>query len=538
VPERLPQLTLALLLLVAGSILAGGVWLARRQETIRIIPDRAAARNFAGNVAEQTVRLERLYENHLRQIAGAIDLRDLAASRHASARIMGICQVSILRGDGAREADEHIIVMKPRAGANWIEPTLRERRTGRPRAQTWLPAMELLNNGLEHAGWIDEPGQPLFFWQRRDWENVVIVFLLDRAEIADAIDGWFNAWIASGTAKTFAGVSTGGGAHRFLGARDRVLANAGALVDPVSEPDFLLPVRGRFGTWQLASFDPREIRQMHDLPTIIGACALAFFIVSIACAVFVQQRRAAALASQRVSFVNRVSHELRTPMTNMLLNIDLALEANDQATPETKRRLGLVQEETRRLARLIDNVLTFSRHERGKLRTETRACVPAAVIDAVVEQFAASLERRGLELRVVGALHETCELDADALAQILANLLSNAEKYVPGGVIEVASALDDGVLQIIVSDNGPGIPRDAAERIFRPFERLGSRLNEGSTGTGLGLSIARDLARAMGGTLQLRPSVRGAAFELCVPAPPVAALGVIADGGPARSINA
>jgi signal transduction histidine kinase len=225
-------------------------------------------------------------------------------------------------------------------------------------------------------------------------------------------------------------------------------------------------------------------------------------------------------------------------MTNMLLNIDLALEANDQATPETKRRLGLVQEETRRLARLIDNVLTFSRHERGKLRTETRACVPAAVIDAVVEQFAASLERRGLELRVVGALHETCELDADALAQILANLLSNAEKYVPGGVIEVASALDDGVLQIIVSDNGPGIPRDAAERIFRPFERLGSRLNEGSTGTGLGLSIARDLARAMGGTLQLRPSVRGAAFELCVPAPPVAALGVIADGGPARSINA
>jgi hypothetical protein len=111
VPERLPQLTLALLLLVAGSILAGGVWLARRQETIRIIPDRAAARNFAGNVAEQTVRLERLYENHLRQIAGAIDLRDLAASRHASARIMGICQVSILRGDGAREADEHSIVM-------------------------------------------------------------------------------------------------------------------------------------------------------------------------------------------------------------------------------------------------------------------------------------------------------------------------------------------------------------------------------------------------------------------------------------------
>ena len=68
------------------------------------------------------------------------------------------------------------------------------------------------------------------------------------------------------------------------------------------------------------------------------------------------------------------------------------------------------------------------------------------------------------------------------------------------------------------SDEGPGIPAEAAERIFRPFERLDSRVNEGATGTGLGLAIARDLAASMGGTLRLVASAGGAAFQLCVPA--------------------
>jgi hypothetical protein len=108
------------------------------------------------------------------------------------------------------------------------------------------------------------------------------------------------------------------------------------------------------------------------------------------------------------------------------------------------------------------------------------------------------------------------------LAQILANLLSNVEKYVPGGMVEFAATLDADLLAIVVSDEGPGIPAEAAERIFRPFERLDSRVNEGATGTGLGLAIARDLAERMGGSLRLIPSTRGATFELRVPAPPAA----------------
>jgi signal transduction histidine kinase len=145
----------------------------------------------------------------------------------------------------------------------------------------------------------------------------------------------------------------------------------------------------------------------------------------------------------------------------------------------------------------------------------------------VVEQFAPSFARRALEVRCTGDLTTACLLDADAFAQILGNLFSNVEKYVPGGLVEIAGTLQEGTLTMTVADQGPGIPEEAAERIFRPFERLDSRINEGASGTGLGLAIARDLATTMGGTLRLAPSERGACFELRVPAPPAKPLAAI-----------
>jgi signal transduction histidine kinase len=287
-----------------------------------------------------------------------------------------------------------------------------------------------------------------------------------------------------------------------------------------SRPDLLLPLRSRLGTWELASWDRRETRVHYDMATLTASGVLSVFVALLALLVFGQQRRATARAAQRVSFVNRVSHELRTPLTNILLNLDLATEALAEAPGDATRRLDLVQEEARRLGRLIDNVLTFSRHEQGKLRAEPRACVPAGVVAAVVDQFAPSFARRALEVHWRGDLSTPCLLDADALAQILANLFSNVEKYVPGGAVELTGVYDQGTLVVTLADQGPGIPPEASERIFLPFERLDSRVNEGASGTGLGLAIARDLATAMGGSLRLRPATRGACFELRVPAPP------------------
>jgi signal transduction histidine kinase len=235
-----------------------------------------------------------------------------------------------------------------------------------------------------------------------------------------------------------------------------------------------------------------------------------------------------ALAAQRVSFVNRVSHELRTPLTNILLNLDLAAEGMSEESRVPRERLALVREEAQRLRRLIENVLTFSRSkERGRENREARACVPSSVIRAVFEQFAASFARRGLAVRWAGEVSNACLINGDAVAQILANLLSNVEKYVPGGVVEIDAGIEQEVLVVTVTDQGPGIAPEEAERIFRPFERLDSRINEGATGTGLGLAIARELAESAGGALRLIPSARGASFQLRMPAPPAPALEVI-----------
>src|SRR4030095_16374950 len=237
-------------------------------------------------------------------------------------------------------------------------------------------------------------------------------------------------------------------------------------------------------------------------------------------------RRERRLAEQRVSFVNRVSHELRTPLTNMLLNLDAASEQIEEGA--ASRGLGLVREEARRLSRLIENVLTFSRRDRGRIDVKARACDPSAVIDSVVEQFASSFARREIQVRRATGPMRKCLVDGDALAQVAANLLSNVEKYAPVGTVEIRSQFDSDFLVIAFADEGPGIPVSAAERVFQPFERLNSHLTEGVTGTGLGLPIARELAHRMGGTLKLMPSTRGAVFELRVPAPAVPNLGSFA----------
>jgi signal transduction histidine kinase len=289
----------------------------------------------------------------------------------------------------------------------------------------------------------------------------------------------------------------------------------------------LIPLRSRLGAWELASWDRRETRVHYDAVALTVAGVLAVLVVTVGVFIFLQQRRAATLAAQRVSFVNRVSHELRTPLTNILLNVDLAADALVDA-PESRRRLDLVAEEAQRLGRLIDNVLTFSNGERAPLRAEPRACVPGSVIAAVIEQFAPSFRRRDLVVRCRGDLTRPCWIDADALTQIVGNLFSNVEKYVPGGTVSVDGRLAAGELVLTVSDQGPGIPEGFRERIFEPFERLGNRVNEGASGTGLGLAIARDLARATGGSLRAIPSERGASFELRVPAPAVAPLSTVA----------
>lgn len=512
-----PRTTLLLLLGLAGIIFLGGFRLARQQESVRVDRDREALQRLFGEAQLELQRLETLYEDHLARITRTRKSNDVFEIRREADRIVGIRQYSLVhRVKGAVE-DLHVQVGLA-TGERTPVPMFDAPPRGSSASQPVLLSRErIFGQDREFRGWIEEPGKPLMYW-RRNSSHEVVVLMIDTAAVENAVSQWLQAW----GEERFAAVSASGGPDQFRSHRGQVLLSEGT--SETSRPDLLLPLRSRLGSWEFISWDRRETQVRYDEGVLATAVVLAVLVVSLAFLNFGQQRRAAALAAQRVSFVNRVSHELRSPLTNILLNLDLASESVEDSPQEATRRLDLIQEETRRLGRLIDNVLTFSRQEQGKLRADVRACIPASVITAVVEQFAPSFARRSLRVTRAEDVSSSCLLDADALAQILANLLSNVEKYVPGGTVEIRSAMADGTLTITIADQGPGIPMEAAERIFRPFERLDSRINEGASGTGLGLAIARDLAATMGGTLRLIPSERGACFELRVPAPPAAPL--------------
>lgn len=121
--------------------------------------------------------------------------------------------------------------------------------------------------------------------------------------------------------------------------------------------------------------------------TFLIAILMAAAVAALAVTLFLTQRRQEALALRRVSLVNRVSHDLRSPLTNILLNIDLATELVDDDPDESKRRLHHVRNEARRLGRLIDNVLTFSRNTSGKTPGPPIPCIPGEIISQMLESF-------------------------------------------------------------------------------------------------------------------------------------------------------
>lgn len=513
-----PHWSFALLLAGAVALLAVGGSLARKEESVRIERNRDSLRHFAGELQRQLHQLDRLYQSHLAEIARTGDPTDEGALLRACNEIVGVRQFSLVAENGRNQPDIHVPIERPRG--DWPQPAFRQKWDGLPRVRVQLSGQDLLK-GAESSGWIDEPGKPLMFWLRRSAHEAVVL-LIDATAVAEAM----NRSLAEWSHRPFEPVRVGGGPDELLSPTDQPLARVGDHGE--HQPDLILPLRTRFGTWQLASWDRWETRVSYNAPALAATGALAAFIAFLGLFLFIQQRRALRRAEERVSFVNRVSHELRTPLTNILLNMDLAHESVSEVSETATRRLEIVQEETRRLVRLVDNVLTFSRHEQGKLTLRPRPCIPARVVDATVEQFAPAFARRALEVRRMGDLSRTCLVDADALAQVLANLLSNVEKYVPpGGGVEIRGEMEDGTLVLTVADDGPGISPQEAEHVFCAFERLENRVTEGTSGTGLGLAIARDLATSMGGLLSLVPSTRGASFELRIPAPAAPQLAVV-----------
>ena len=235
-------------------------------------------------------------------------------------------------------------------------------------------------------------------------------------------------------------------------------------------------------------------------------------------------------AEAKSTFAAMVSHELRTPLSAILA---AAGEIQRRAVePEVRERAGLINQAGRMMRALLDDLLDLSKLEAKRMRVEQIAFDLPLLIEDVALFWSSEAHRRGLALTLQGAeaLPAMAEGDPMRLRQILNNLLSNAVKFTDaGGIrIEVASHAVAGerlILKLCVVDSGAGMAADRLARIFTPFDQGDDSVARTHGGTGLGLAISRELARLMGGDLNVE-SVPGQGSRFTL----LASLGVVASG--------
>ncbi len=229
-------------------------------------------------------------------------------------------------------------------------------------------------------------------------------------------------------------------------------------------------------------------------------------------------KKQAELSRMQTEFVASVSHELRTPVASIGALAE-RLEGGKADAAQTKEYHRLIAREGRRLAALVDNVLDFSRIERGAKAYDFEHTDLPRLVRETCALLRPQAEEKGLTL-----VEEVAEIpedrwplvDAVALRQALVNLLDNAIKFTPaGGTVTVKfSALDRDVL-IHVCDTGIGIPPAEHARIFERFHRVDNGLRRETTGAGIGLSIVKHIAEAHGGRVSVESEAgQGAVFAI------------------------
>ncbi|MCB1277968.1 HAMP domain-containing sensor histidine kinase [Prosthecobacter sp.] len=276
--------------------------------------------------------------------------------------------------------------------------------------------------------------------------------------------------------------------------------------------------------WEMA-YTPadEEFPKPYLFPILLGVSSGIVLVFVVGWLYFHESASEIRVAQQRVTFVNQISHELKTPLTNIRLYAEMAAHrAESQGDSIAKRQLGVVEAETARLDRLIQNVLNYARQQRDKLTIQTKPIALDENVSRIVDFWKPLLENKGFE--IVSSFHgpATVMADPDAIEQILGNLISNVDKYGNAGKwIAIRTEHDAQSTRVIVEDRGPGIPSGKRRTIFEPFERLRSDLAEGVSGTGIGLTISRELAQLHGGSLAVCPNYRdGARFILTLPNQP------------------
>ena len=212
------------------------------------------------------------------------------------------------------------------------------------------------------------------------------------------------------------------------------------------------------------------------------------------------------------------SHELRTPLTIMRGELETAVQ-NPKIDAGVRETLGAVLEETVRLSKIVDQLLTMSRLDAGEAFLEVSRFDFSELVRTTVEHMRLLAEEKKLVLKVEAAEEVQVEGDQSRLQQVVVNLLDNAIKYTPeGGLISVSVHGEHGKAALTITDTGIGISQESQAHIFERFYRTDKARSRELGGTGLGLSIVKSIGAAHGGRVSVESAEgRGSTFRFEIP---------------------
>jgi two-component system phosphate regulon sensor histidine kinase PhoR len=271
---------------------------------------------------------------------------------------------------------------------------------------------------------------------------------------------------------------------------------------------------------EISLVDENLIRDIISRRSWIYGLATVMLLVAMCLGVILilrDIRRERNLSRLRADFISNVTHELKTPLTSIRMYAESLILGRVKSMEGQKEYLSVIVNESDRLKRMVNNILEFSKMEKGRSEYHFVNSNLASVVKAAIDEMHHWFEREGFE--IIPELDENiyADIDPEKIKQVLVNLFSNGIKYsTDTKKIFIRLFKETDHVCIEVEDRGIGIPEDKLSKIFEPFYRIGQE--EGASGTGLGLTVVKEIIEAHNGTISVTSEIGiGSKFKIQVP---------------------